>query len=200
MATKIFKTRRVIYRVEQNENGTLDIYREYFSLKNMDHWQKDGRPFQNAGSLIITAGGIDGLLSQCIDVDDIEGMIASLNTEKKAIRERAEQERIRQQTAQSDRVKADYDRIFGSGDTVETTAESIYVLLRYLNTQNWGTWRLPKMTIGYQCNQYDCDGRTATTIKLDQPIKVAGEMGTQFVYGAPRGHLAKYDHIVDWSE
>lgn len=200
MATKIFKTRRVIYRVEQNENGTLDIYREYFSLKNMDYWQKDGRKFDNAGSLIITAGGIDGLLSQCIDVDDIEGMIASLNAEKKAIRERAEQERSRQQTAQSDRVKADYDRIFGSGDTVETTAESLYVLLRYLNTQNWGLWRLPAMTVGYQCNQYDCDGKTATTIRLDRPVMVGGRLGTQFQYGAPHGHLAKYDHIVDWSE
>ena len=41
MATKIFRTKRVIYRVEKNENGTLDIYREYFSLKNMDSWQHD---------------------------------------------------------------------------------------------------------------------------------------------------------------
>lgn len=50
----------------------------------------------------------------------------------------------------------------------------------------------------YQCNQYDCDGKTATTIKLDQPISVGGRMGTQFVYGAPRGHLEKCERIVDW--
>ena len=54
------------------------------------------------------------------------------------------------------------------------------------------------MTIGYQCNQYDCDGKMATTIKLDEPIMVAGEMGTMFQYGAPRGHLTKYERIVDW--
>ena len=198
MATKIFKTRRVIYRVEKNENGTLDIYLEYFSLKNMDHWEKDGRKFDNAGSLIITAGGIDGLLSQCEDVEDIDAMIADLNEVKAEIRRKASIERTRQHLALETMVADEYFSLFSDKDIVETNAKSVYVLLRYLNTKNWGTWRLPKMTIGYQCNQYDCDGKTATTIKLDQPIKVAGEMGTRFVYGAPRGHLEKYERIVDW--
>lgn len=198
MATKIFKTRRAIYRVEKNENGTLDIYREYYSLKNMDHWEKDGRKFDNTGSLIITAGGIDGLLSQCEDVEDIDAMIADLNEVKAEIRRKASIERTRQHLALETMVADEYFSLFSDKDIVETNAKSVYVLLRYLNTKNWGTWSLPEMTIGYQCNQYDCDGKTATTIKLDQPIKVAGEMGTQFVYGAPRGHLEKYERIVDW--
>lgn len=198
MATKIFKTKRVIYRVEKNENGTLDIYREYFSLKNMDHWEKDGKPFKNAGSLVITAGGIEGLLSQCEDVEDIDAMIAQLNEVKAEIRRKANAERLRQQTAATSMAEAEYRSLFEGVDVVETRAETVYVLLRYLNTQNWGVWRLPKMTIGYQCNQYDCDGKTATAIKLDQPISVGGHMGTQFVYGAPRGHLTKYERIVDW--
>lgn len=198
MATKIFRTKRVIYRVEKNENGTLDIYREYFSLKNMDHWEKDGRPFQNAGSLVITAGGIDGLLNQCEDVEDIDAMIAELNVVKAEIRRKANAERERQQTASANIAKDDYNRLFDGKDVVETNAQTVYALLRYLNGINWGVWHLPKMTIGYQCNQYDCDGKTATTIKLDKPISVGGRMGTQFVYGAPRGHLMKYEHIVDW--
>lgn len=198
MATKIFRTKRVIYRVEVNENGTLDIYREFFSLKNMDSWQKDGRPFQNAGSLVITAGGIDGLLRQCEDVEDIDGMIAQLNEVKAEIRRKANAERLRQQTAATSLAEDNYHRLFDGVDVVETKAETVYALLRYLNTQNWGSWRLPKMTIGYQCNQYDCDGKTATTIKLDSPISVAGKKGTQFVYGASRGHLTKYERIVDW--
>lgn len=197
MATKIFKTRRVIYRVEKNENGTLDIYREYFSLKNMDHWQKDGRKFDNAGSLIITAGGIDSLLSQCEDVEDIDAMIADLNEVKAEIRRRAVAERERQAAEKANAAEAEYIQLF-SGDVAETNAKTVYALLRYLNTQNWGLWRLPKMTIGYQCAQYDCDGKTATTIKLDEPIRVAGEMGTMFQYGAPRGHLTNYERIVDW--
>lgn len=198
MATKIFRTKRVIYRLEKNENGTLDIYREYFSLKNMDHWEKDGHLFPNAGSLIITAGGIDGLLSQCEEVEDIDAMIAELNVIKAEIRRKANAERERQQTASVSMVEDNYHRLFDGRDVVETNAETVYTLLRYLNTQNWGLWHLPAMTIGYQCNQYDCDGKTATTIKLDQPISVGGRMGTQFVYGAPRGHLTNYERIVDW--
>ena len=197
MATKIFRTRRVIYRVEQNENGTLDIYREYYSLKNMDCWEHDGRKFDNAGSLIITAGGIDGLLRQCEDVEDIEAMIAELNIVKAEIRRKAVAERNRQATEKANIAEIEYKQLF-SGDVTETNAKTVYALLRYLNTQNWGLWRLPTMTIGYQCNQYDCDGKTATTIKLDEPIMVAGEMGTMFQYGAPRGHLTKYERIVDW--
>lgn len=198
MATKIFRTKRVIYRVEKNENGTLDIYREYFSLKNMDSWQHDGRKFDNAGSLIITAGGIEGLLNQCEDVENLEAMMAELNVVKSDIRRRAIAERERQATEHQNVADAEYHQLFDDKDVVEANAKTIYALLRYLNTRNWGLWRLPKMTIGYTCHQYDCDGRTATTIKLEQPIKVAGAIGTTFVYGAPIGHLTNYERIVDW--
>ena len=197
MATKIFRTKRVIYRVEQNENGALDIYREYYSLKNMDFWKFDGRKFDNAGSLIITAGGIEGLLSQCEDVEDIRDIIGPLNKAKVEIRRKAVAERERQAAEKANAAEAEYKQLF-AGDVAETNAKTVYALLRYLNTQNWGLWRLPKMTIGYQCAQYDCDGKTATTIKLDEPIRVAGEMGTMFQYGAPRGHLTNYERIVDW--
>jgi len=193
MATKIFKTKQVIYRVEVNENGTLDIYREYYNLKNMDSWQHDGRKFDNAGSLIINAGGIEGLLRQCEDVEDLEGMIARMSEEKAEIRRKTMAERENRAKI----VNEEYEQLFAN-DVTETNAKTVYALLRYLNTQNWGLWHLPKMTIGYQCNQYDCDGKTATTIILDEPIKVAGEMGTMFEYGAPFGHLNKYKPIRYW--
>ena len=163
----------------------------------MDFWKFDGRKFNNAGSLIITAGGIEGLLSQCEDVEDIRDIIGPLNKAKVEIRRRAVAERERQAAEKANAAEAEYIQLF-SGDVAETNAKTVYALLRYLNTQNWGLWRLPKMTIGYQCAQYDCDGKTATTIKLDEPIRVAGEMGTMFQYGAPRGHLTKYERIVDW--
>ena len=198
MATKIFRTKRVIYRVEKNENGTLDIYREYFSLKNMDSWQHDGRKFDNAGSLIITAGGIDGLLNQCEDVENLEAMIAEMNVVKAEIRAKAKAEHERQATERQNIAEAEYHQLFDGKDVVETNAKTVYALLRYLNTQNWGLWHLPKMTIGYACHQYDCDGKTATTIKLDKPISVCGEMGTMFEYGAPFGHLTKYKPIRYW--
>lgn len=87
-----------------------------------------------------------------------------------------------------------YHAVF-NGDTVETTVENIRTLLRYLNDINWGVWQLPSMTIGYSCHQYDCDGKTATTIKLDRPIEYRGEKVTRFQYGAPRGHLCDYCRI-----
>ena len=198
MATKIFKTKHVIYRVEKNENGTLDIYREYFSLKNMDSWKKDGRRFDNAGSLVITAGGIDGLLSRCVEVDDVEGMVRHLNNEKAEMRMKATDERRRLQKEQMDTIETEYHLLFDGKDVVETNAKTIYALLRYLNMQNWGLWKLPRMKVGYQCNQYDCDGKTATTIKLDEPISVGGAIGTMYEYGAPHGHLTKYKPIRYW--
>lgn len=75
---------------------------------------------------------------------------------------------------------------------LESNAENIYLLLTYLNTQNWGGWELPTMTIGYSCNQYDCDGKTATTISLDEPIEYNEKMVSKFEVGAPHGHLMGY--------
>lgn len=198
MATKIFRTKHAIYRVEVNENGTLDIYREYFSLKNMDEWQHDGRKFDNAGSLIINAGGIDSMLSHCEDVEDLEAMIAEMNIVKAETRRKAMAAHERRTAELLSIAETEYKQLFDGKDVVETNAKTVYALLRYLNTQNWGLWHLPKMTIGYACNQYDCDGKTATTIILDEPISVCGEMGTMFEYGAPFGHLAKYKPIRYW--
>lgn len=191
---KIYKTKRVIYRIETKEDGTLAIYREFFSTKNMSSWEKDGRPYKNAGMMINQAGGIEALLASCEEVDNIDGMLAELNSQKKAIRERANRERVRQAQEIADRAKVEYEKTF-SGEVTETNVENIGVLLRYLNTINWGIWELPKMTVGYKCAQYDCDGRTATTVKLNTPILYEGKMTCMFVYGNPRGYLEKYTQV-----
>jgi len=191
---KIFRTKRVIYRIKTNEDGTLTVFREYTSTKNQGFWQKDGRQYPNAGLLISQAGGIEPFLAKCEDIEDVEKFVHDINAEKKAIRDAANAQREQQAQAEAASAKEAYDQVF-CNDVTETTAETIYVLLRYLNTKNWGIWRLPKMTIGYACHQYDCDGRTATTIKLDRPIPYGDEMVSQFQFGAPRGHLEKYHAI-----
>ena len=89
-------------------------------------------------------------------------------------------------------------RIEQGGDVLESNSSNIYLLLELLNTQNWGGWELPKMTIGYSCAQYDCDGKQATTIKLDEPIEYDGELLINFEVGAPLRHLTKYKKIRDW--
>lgn len=89
-------------------------------------------------------------------------------------------------------------RIEQGGGVLESNSSNIYLLLELLNTQNWGGWELPKMTIGYSCAQYDCDGKQATTIKLDEPIEYDGELLIKFEVGAPLRHLTKYKKIRDW--
>lgn len=76
-------------------------------------------------------------------------------------------------------------------DVIETNIENLRKVMMVLNAQNWGSWRLPKMSIGYSANQYDCDGKTATTIKLDKPV----DGKTMYSFNAPRGHLTKYTNI-----
>ena len=185
---KTYKTNTAIYAVNQNEDGTLNISREY--LYKGGNWRKDGNPIQNAGMFINQQGGIEGLLNKCTEIGDIEAYVKDLN-EACEERKAAAQIRIKEE---ADKVVADYKRLF-SGEVTESNEETISALLRYLNTMNWGMWSLPKMTIGYACHQYDCDGKTATTIKLDSPIMIEGEPCTMFETGAPFGHLNKYRAI-----
>ena len=49
--------------------------------------------------------------------------------------------------------------------------------------------------IGYSAHQYDCGGKTATTITLDSPIAVLGLRKRKFSYNAPRRHLSEYFKI-----
>lgn len=81
---------------------------------------------------------------------------------------------------------------------IPTTIDNLRIVLQHLNDQNWGTWRLPKMEIGYAAHQYDCDGVSATTIKLDQPISdeyynIKNE--TKFKVGGKRHHLNNYKSL-----
>jgi len=81
-------------------------------------------------------------------------------------------------------------------DVIPATVTNIKVLLKHLNAQNWGIWNLPKLSIGYTANQYDCDGKMATTIKLDRPISgVYIENETMFKIGGKSGYLNKYQSV-----
>lgn len=94
-------------------------------------------------------------------------------------------------------IEAEYNELLKS-QPIPATIENLQIVLRYLNTVNWGSWKLPVLTIGYSSNQYDCDGKTATTIKLDEPISDPErgiENQTMFQHGAPRGHLKNYQRI-----
>ena len=81
---------------------------------------------------------------------------------------------------------------------IPATVDNILLVLKKLNSENWGGWNLPKLTISYRANQYNCDGVIATTIELSAPISDDEwniENETKFEYGAPNGHLAKYRRL-----
>lgn len=75
--------------------------------------------------------------------------------------------------------------------TIEATLENIKVVGEYLRQQNWGTWTLPTMSIGYSAYQYDCDGQIAVAFVFDSLI--CGHR--KIAVGAKRGHLNGYFHI-----
>lgn len=174
------QTNTRIYDVEKNTDGTLTI-------------SCDGKPIQNAGSFIIQMGGIDNVLLKCKDYtpEAWKQELISLRTHK----ELAQQLTINLKEAVIVNHAVAYQAVFGNGNAVDTTIDNITVLLNYLNDNNMGCWTLPKMDIGYSCNQYDCDGTVATTIKLDKPIEYDGKMVDKFQVGAPIGHLIKYSRL-----
>lgn len=178
-----FETKKAQYFVEQKEDGTL-----FITSNGTDSiW--------NAGQVIASMGGIQAVLDRCTETITLEEFKARLRAKAESVEAGrkasalAEEQRRRQECTEA---LMDYDALIQTGTPIPANIDSIRVILRYLNTQNWGGWKLPALTIGYACNQYDCDGKTATTMILDEPIMIDGEKVSKLVYGAPRGHLTKY--------
>lgn len=175
MATYFLKTTNAAYFIRQNEDGSLFI-------------TKDGTTsIQNAGMFINNMGGIQAIIDRSTEMSESD-FLAYLDQCKQARKnslvnqaQAAERKRIDAQKALSDLLTA-------NDGIIPATIDNLRTLLAALNTQNWGSWSLPKMSISYSCNQYDCDGRTATTIILDEPV----DGTTRFSFGAPRGHLTNY--------
>jgi len=174
---KILQTNAATYEVRQKEDGKLLI-------------TLDGEPIQNAGQFIMQLGGVDKLLARCKDYteEEWEAELKRVKESRKAAKEKA----LARYEKQKKEHEADYRSLLARDGVIETTVENIGIVLRFLNDHNWGTWNLPKMTIGYACHQFDCNGKQATTMKLDSPIDIDGEMVDKFQTGAPVGHLVKY--------
>ena len=190
---KIFVTNTSIYRIEKRDDGELDMYREYSRKSRHGQWVKDGSKYADVGMFVKQRGGKDIFLSECADCDDLDNFVTKQNKENE------EFSSIRKAIAEEIAKKQEEEYALAFADEVtECNKENIYLLLRHLNKINWGVWRLPKMSIGYSCNQHNCNGVTATTIKLDKPINYGDEMIDKFVYGAPHGYLSNYVQIRQW--
>ena len=193
---KYFISKRYNVKVEPNDDGTLKLT----DLREQSY----GQPLQDAGLLIASCGGIQKFLELCISEDrykEIKDFRDFRNTpEGKAQLEAqraasAENQRLALEKRNKER-EAEYNELLAKYQVIPSTVENIRIVLRYLNTKNWGGWELPKMTIGYTAHQYDCDGKQASAMKLDKLIDDGYDgVSDRFCVGAPRGYLNKYTRL-----
>lgn len=174
------RTKTRVLDVVVNNDGTITITCE-------------GKPIINPGQFILQMGGINAVLARCKEYTEADWQAEQEREEaaklaaKEAATHRAEQ-------LIKEREQA-YHEVFRDEAVVETTPKNIYILLSYLNDNNWGSWKLPKMSIGYRCNQYDCGGKQATTITLDKAIDYDGKPARFFEVGAPIRYLMKFQKL-----
>lgn len=193
METRIFKSKKLSLIVIKNDNE------ERLTVSDA------GIPYKDAGALIKSLGGVEEFWKHCHTQEEWN----KIEDERKIF---AEQRRIRRENEKKSRskmiekyrldAKQAYDELISSNEKIEANYTNIYILLNHLQYVNWGFWELPKMSIGYSCNQYDCDGKTAVTIKLDRKIAIpytdfSVEYCDKFVIGNPRGHLENYTRMVN---
>lgn len=185
----ILKTTKRYYAVRKNDDGTLIISNT-----------TDGDPVFDSDNLIKSIGGIDAVLAKCQNSDiPVEKVREEADERRKqSIRIQQIREMERAEISRQEAV-ADYEHLLQQcGEIIPVTYDNLRIVMRYLRTQNWGTWELPPMSIPYAAHQYDCDGKTAVTMTLDTPFTDAEhliENETRFVFGNPHGHLNKYRKI-----
>lgn len=184
---KTFRTLKRTFMVCVNEDGTLFI-------------TEDGvNSIKDAGALIASYGGVQRILELC-DKELSEDELKTLENERRAnVHKRMAASQYIREEAQKKEAKEAYDALLLKYPVIPSTIGNIRVVLAYLNTVNWGVWKLPQMTIEYRCNQYDCNGKTATTMVLSEPISeepygVKNEW--RFVFGNPHGYLTEYQKLL----
>lgn len=177
-----FTTKRNAYQITVNENGKVIFHPEC----------------PDAASIIGQHGGIESFLSHCIqDPREYEEFAEAFHNRKLEAQLKRKAQGEARAKAEREKIAKDYNDLVGDGSVpIEATAANLYIIMRYLNTMNYGLWKLPRLSQGYQANQYDCNGKTVTTITLDEGIKNdEGRIFKAFQYGAPSGYLIKYTNI-----
>lgn len=192
------ETNTAMYFVAVQMNGMLFV-------------SKDGKTsIDNAGTFILNMGGVEAICARLADKEEVTveefGVLLRQRAEARKKRQEAGRaEAARRRAAWDAERKERFEALLAScgGGVIPSTPENVATVLHYLNTMNWGGWTLPKMSIGYTANQYDCDGHQATTMTLDEPINMAEYYGmdedtclaSKFQTGAPHGHLTKYHRL-----
>ena len=186
-----FFTKKNVYQITKNDDGTVTFY------------PQDA----NAGNMIAQRGGVESFLSCCKeDARSYEEVLAERQQEQQAEKERKKAASQQRKKAEEEAIMKAYSELLASygmdinhidkSVIIDATAKNLYTIMRYMQTTNWGIWKLPRLSQGYAANQYDCDGRTVVTVLLDKGIITKdGKLVRELQYGAPMGHLTKYTNI-----
>ena len=194
MKTLILETNRRCLLVEKNEDDTLNIKPD------------DKSPnIPSIAAFISSIGGVNMVLSRCVEYNgNFDDYVKERNVRLAEISERIKLER-EDRKKRNEELKAKFEaenqkawEELSTLDVIPATTDNVRVVLRHLNSQNWGSWSLPKLSIGYSAHQYDCDGKQATTITLDKPISddtygISSER--KFKVGGSKGHLIQYQTL-----
>ena len=191
MKNLFYFTKKNVYQITKNQDGTVTFFPEE----------------KNAGCIIMQRGGIAGFLENCIeDERSYEEILADRQLVAQKKREYREAMRLKSANTEHDLASRAYNELLakygmsiGNVDNtveIDATSENLYILMRYLRTIPWGQWQLPKLSQGYSANQYDCEGKVAVTITLNQGILSDDlKIIKKLQYGAPMGHLSGYTNI-----
>lgn len=177
---KYFYTKESIYKISQREDGYIEFY--------------PSTP--NAGQLIIQNGGISAFLAKCVDDErdyhDVAASFYKAIDDERMDKEKRKAEREAMLCAQ---YLKDYAALTEKYDTIPTTIENLRIVMHYLNSMNWGLWRLPKMDKAYSANQYQQGSGTITTLTFDESILIRGGRCRKFKCGCAPNVLLKYRGI-----
>lgn len=186
-----FHTKKNVYQITKNEDGTVTFYPKE----------------KNAGMWIAQHGGVKSFLAACKeDARSYEEVLAERQHEQQAEKDSKKAASLQRAKAEEESIMKAYDELLASygmdighidkSVTVDATISNLYIIMRYMHITNWGLWRLPTLSQGCEARQYDCDGKKAVTITLDEGITTAdGKLVKKLQYGAPMGHLNNYTNI-----
>lgn len=191
MKNLFYCTKKNVYQITKNEDGTVTFHPTE----------------KNAGNIIMQRGGVTGFLANCIeDERSYEEFVSDRAFVSKKQREYRDAMRQKNLNAEKESATKLYSNMLekynmsvdniDNSIIIEATQENLYILMRYLRYVPWGEWHLPTLSQGYSANQYDCQGKTAVTIILDEGILTEdGNLVKKLQYGAPMGHLSYYTNI-----
>lgn len=182
---KILKTNRGknVYRVEENADGTLRMLTE-----------NDKHEVERAGQIIRSLGGVERVLSLCVEYTQDE-----FDAERRAKYDKARvrvEEWKRLHTDSTEALEAiDELKVLSKGQ-LEPTEDNIRRVLHLLNKVYFFRWpEKPDFGISYTAVQYEDSEKCqlCTCVKFDEPVLIDGQQVYKVASGSitimPNGYL-----------